>query len=219
MLAVGVDMLGTGLFVPVSLLYFTRVAGLDLPTVGALTTAGSWVSLPVPLLAGHLVDRWQPRGVAIVGQLLQAAGFLGFLVAREPAAVLAVVALVAVGQRVFWSSLFTLVAQLPANDTDSRLRDRRYALVAMAQAAGYGTGALLAGVLLGVSSVTVYQALAGVNAATFVASAALLLLVPTGGSPPSERPAAGLVAGYRRVLRDRPFVLYTLANSVFAICG
>ena len=107
-LAIAIDTLGAGIFAPLSLLYFVRVADLSLLAVGALATAGAVVSLPVPLLAGHLADRFSPRNVVIAGQLIQAAGFLGYLVARDVVAIFVVIGIVAVGQRMFWSSFFAL---------------------------------------------------------------------------------------------------------------
>jgi MFS family permease len=184
--AIAIDTLGAGIFAPLSLLYFVRVADLPLQTVGALATAGAVLSLPVPLLAGHLADRFPPRNVVIAGQLIQAAGFLGYLVARDVVAIFVVIGIVAVGQRMFWSSFFTLVAALPAEGGDERERDRRYAIVGMTQAAGFGLGALVAGVLLALSSSAAYQALAAVNAATFLVSVGLLL--PRASAWPASGP-------------------------------
>jgi MFS family permease len=216
-LAIGIDALGAGIFAPLSLLYFVRVADLPLSTVGALATAGAVVSLPVPLLAGHLADRFGPRGVVIAGQLIQAGGFCGYLAARDVVAIFAAIGVVAVGQRLFWSSFFTLVAALPVEGGDERERDRRYAIVGMTQAAGLGVGALVAGALLAASSTAAYQALAGINAATFLVSAGLLLLLPAGERVIGERPRP--LAGYRRMLGDRPYLALTVANTAFAICN
>jgi Major Facilitator Superfamily len=95
----------------------------------------------------------------------------------------------------------------------------RYAIVGMAQSAGYGLGALAAGGLLAVSSTSAYQALAAANAATFVVSAGLLLLVPAGpGGEPGQRPSS-VLAGYRLLGRDRPYLVLTLANTAFAVCS
>lgn len=221
-LAVTIDAIGTGAFVPVSLLYFTRVADLSLPLVGVLTTVATVLSLPVPVLAGHLADRFRPRHVVVAGQLLQAAGFTGFLVARSPAAVLVVTAAIAVGQRLFWSTLFTLVAATAEARGDGRTNDRRFAVTGMVQAAGTAVGLLAAGVVLTGRSVTVYPLLAAANAVSFAVAALLILLVPAG--PAAAGAAAPAAAesrpgGYRQLLRDRPFLLLTAVNSVFCLCS
>ncbi|WP_433296036.1 MFS transporter [Actinoplanes sp. CA-030573] len=204
--AIAIDALGTGAFVPVSLLYFPHVAGLPLALAGILTTAGALASLPVPLLAGRLSDKHSPRTVVTAGQLLQAAGFAGFLVARTPLTVLLVIATVAAGQRLFWSSLFTLVAA-----TGTGGNDRRFAVTGMLQAAGAGAGLLTAGALLATG---LYRPLAAANALSFVVAAALMLRVPSGRSAGSGSPKPG-----RRLLPDRRFLRFTAVNGVFCLCS
>jgi MFS family permease len=222
-LAIVVDTFGTGVFVPVSLLFFTRVAGMSLSQVGVITSVAAATSLVVPVLVGRLADRFRPRSFVVTGQVLQACGFLGYLVARAPAAVFVVIALVAVGQRVFWSSFFTLVAALPVDGTDERVRDRRYAIVGMAQSAGFGVGALVAGALLVSPTDRAYLTLAALNAATFAASALLLIRVPqesptTAGA--QDEPDGGTIrSGYRQLFRDRVYLGYTVANVAFCICS
>jgi MFS family permease len=221
-LAIAIDAVGTGAFVPVSLLYFTRVAGLSLPLVGVLTTVATVVSLPVPILAGHLADRFRPRPVVIAGQLLQAVGFGGFLLARRPGEVLVVTAAIAVGQRLFWSSLFTLVAATSDPDGDGRTNgpqtnDRRFAVTGMVQAAGTAAGMLAAGAVLTGQSEAAYRLLAAVNAVSFLVSVLLIGLVPAGRAVPLRRP--GEPGGYRMLVRDRPFLLLTAVNSVFCLCS
>lgn len=216
-LAAAVDALGTGTFIPVSLLFFTTVAHLSLTTVGVLTTAGALASLPVPALAGALADRYRPRDVVLAGQVVQAAGFAAYLVARSPVAVFLAIALVAVGQRLFWSTFFTMVAALPVSGVGGdRVRDRRFAVVGMVQAAGYGGGALVAAGLLAFARPDGYLWLAVANAGTFLVSAALLTRVPAVRGAP-RRP--GVLAGYRLLVRDRPYLLLTAANTAFAVCS
>lgn len=230
LLALGIDTLGTGVFVPISLLFFTRVADLPLTMVGALTSVGALASLPVPLLAGWLADRYGPRPVVIAGQLLQGAGFAGYLIARDPGEVFAVIAVVAIGQRLFWSTFFTLVAALPVEAGDGRVRDRRYALVGMVQSAGFGAGALVAGAVLAFSSTSGYLALAAVNAASYLIAAAAILTVPTRDAEPTtsgqgvdatveQNPGATGRTGYRALLGDRPYLALVGANAAFAIAS
>ncbi|MEZ0493647.1 MFS transporter [Kineococcus sp. TBRC 1896] len=222
-MAVGVATVGTGLFIPVSLLFFTRVSDVPLTTIGALTSAGAVLSLPVPVLAGWWADRHGARAVVVAGQLVQAVGFAGYLVARDPVPVFAAIAAVAVGQRLFWSSFFTLVADLPVPREAGRTRDRRYAVIGMVQAGGLGAGALLAGLLLASSSTTVYLGLAAANTAIYVFSALLLLSVPrvrrSDTTAGRDQPTRRAVDGYRRLLTDRPYLALIAANTAFAVAS
>src|SRR5260370_10898347 len=89
--ALGVDNVGSGLFLPVALLSVTRVMGRPLATAGTVVAAGTMAGLAVPPVAGRLVDRVGPRLTVISGQSLQALGAAAYLVARD-AAVVAVAA-------------------------------------------------------------------------------------------------------------------------------
>ena len=85
--ALGVDNFGSGLFLPVALVYVTKVVGLSLATAGTVVALGTVAGLAVPPVAGRLVDRAGSRRVVIGAELLQALGLLAYLAARGTAAV------------------------------------------------------------------------------------------------------------------------------------
>jgi MFS family permease len=80
--ALGVDNFGSGLFLPVVLLYVTRVVGLRLAVAGTVVAVGTVAGLAVPPVAGRLVDRTGPRRVVIAAELVQALGAVTYLAAR-----------------------------------------------------------------------------------------------------------------------------------------
>jgi MFS family permease len=219
--ALAVDMLGSGLFMPISLLYFTAVTDMPLTTVGLLLSAATIATLPLPVLIGYLADRWNPRDLVLIAQVIQAVGFASYIWVSGPASLLVAVVIVAVGQRVFWSSFFTVVAGLAEAGEDDRLNDQRFALTGMVQAAGMGLGALVGGLALVDASVSTYRLVVLVNAATFGVSAILMLLVPRGRR--RERPTTAEQTssgeGYRLLLRDRPYLLLIASNTIFALCS
>lgn len=151
--------------------------------------------------------------MVLADQLLQGVGFTGYPIARQPGEVFAVIAVVAIGQRLFWSTFFTLVAALPVTDSDGRVRDRRYAVVGMTQSTGFGLGALIAGAVLALSSTSGYLWLAAANAANYLLAAAAVLAVPV----IRTEPAAKARSGYRGLLADRPYLALVVANAAFAI--
>ncbi len=210
---VAIDMLGTGLYLPVSLLYFTKVAGLSLQTTGLCLSAAQLLTLPIPLVVGRLVDRFGSRAVVVGGLVLQAAGFLGYLLVSEASALFVAACLAALGQRAYWSSIFTLIADLAS----SAERDHAYAVSSAAQNAGVGVGALLAALLLAVADESAFQVVVGLNAVTFAASAVVLRLwVPWRRHEPAQAVSHESVGG---PLRDRPFLVLVAANTVFAVCS
>ncbi|MGP4110782.1 MFS transporter [Streptomyces sp. 4N509B] len=223
--ALAIDMLGSGLFTPIALLYFTRVTDLSLGTVGVLASTAALVTLPLPLLVGALVDRFSPRNVVIAAQVMQAVGYSLYLWADDRLSILLVVMLVAAGQRTFWASIFTVVAALPTErDRPDGGKDERFALFGMVQAAATGLGALLTGSLLIAESSTAYQAVALANAATFLLSSLVLLRVPasrgrTDAEKGTARKEKGSRGGYGSLLRDRPYQALIVSNFVLCLCS
>lgn len=206
-------MFGSGLFLPVSLLYFTEVAGLPLATVGLLLSVAAIGSLPVPLLVGQVGHRFRPIDRVILAQVVQAVAFAGYAWADTAAGVLAVAMLAAIGQRLFWSSFFSVVAGLAEPEEDRSATDRRYALTGMIQMASMGAGTLLGGLVVAYGW---YQPVVWFNAASFLLSGVLLLLAPRDRA---ALPAGPAVGGYREMLRDRPYLLLIAVNTIFALCS
>ncbi|GAA4856091.1 MFS transporter [Saccharopolyspora rosea] len=208
-----VDALGSGLFVPISLLYFTRVPRIELAVVGVLLSTATAATLPLPALVGHLVDRVGAHRVVVSAQLLQAVGFFGYLAVSDEITLVLAAFLVSTGQRAFWSSIFTFVSEIAARDPRRR-RDEWFAVVGMAQAGGYGTGGLVAGLLLSAPETT-WRTLITISASAFTLAALVLI---AGFSDVCGRAAAEPVrGGYRNLVRDRPFLGLVLVNSLFTL--
>lgn len=167
LVALGVDNAGSGLFLPLILVYVTREVGLPLAVAGVTVAAGTVVGLLVPPVAGRFVDRVGPRPVVIASQVVQALGAFGFLVADGVVAVAAAVCLLAAGQQLFYSSLFALISDVVGD----RAKDHPFAVVGMVRSACFGLGALAAGGLLTVGAL---RAAVVINVVSFVVCAFLL---------------------------------------------
>src|SRR5438874_1085480 len=112
LVALGIDNFGSGLFLPLALVYTTEVVGLPIEVAGATVTVGTATGLLVPPVAGRLVDRIGARTVVITAQFVQAGGALGYLVADGVAIVLLAAVVLAAGQQLFYCSLFTLISEV-----------------------------------------------------------------------------------------------------------
>lgn len=211
LIAVFIDALGSGFFLPFSLLYFHVAAGLPLITVGFALSLATIFTLPIAPLTGSLVDRFGARYVVIAAQLLQGAGFLGFLVVNSAPGLVAFALLTQIGQRMFWSSYFTLVADIAQPDE----RERWYGLASAAQNIGFAVGGPLAGLLVAGSGLLGYRLVVIINSASFLL-AAILLLCCVRTTQPAQRDVAE-TGGYRAVMQDRPFLILTITNVVFAL--
>ncbi|MFD7480221.1 MFS transporter [Streptomyces sp. NPDC059837] len=214
--AVGVDSLGTGLYLPLSLLYFLKVTDLDLADIGVLVSVAGALTLPVPMAIGRLVDRVGPRLVVAGGQVLQGVGFLLYLAVSGAVSLVIAVLMTTVGTRVYWSSVFTLIAdQADAEGADAK--DQWFARTGMLREAGSGGGALLAGALLAVDSTRIYNWLILSSALAFLV-AALVVVFAVPSTPHAPPPAEGH-SGYRALLRDRPYLALIGTCTIFALCS
>jgi MFS family permease len=188
LVALGVDNFGSGLFLPLTLVYATRVVGLPLGVAGVTVTVGTLVGLLVPPVAGRLVDRVGPRPVVIASQVVQALGAVVFAGAGGVGAVAVAVCLLAAGQQLFYSSLFALISDV----VGARGKDHPFALVGMVRSACFGAGGLFAAWLLTVDALRLAVLL---DALSFVACAGVLgmfvraphVRVPTDGGRVSRR--------------------------------
>ncbi len=208
-----IDFLGTGLFLPFSLLYFTRAVGLPLPAVGLALSIAMTITLPLVPVTGLLIDRFGTRRVVLLAQFLQGAGFLGYLVVLNVPMLLGMVLLNAIGQRLFWSAYFTLMAEIAAPHE----RDRWYGLGAATRNAGLGLGGLLAGVVVGANAILGYHLVVIADALSFFLAAGLLLFGVRVTSP--QRSDGPQRSGYKLILRDRAFLVLVAANVIFALCS
>ncbi|MBT0768488.1 MFS transporter [Kineosporia sp. J2-2] len=222
LLSLLIDSLGSGMFGPMILLYFHLVAGLPLAQVGALASAAAVLGLVVPLFTGPLADRLSPRTLVVTGQIVQALGYLLFLTARGPVPVFVAFVLTAAGLRVFWSTFFTMMAALPLplpgpGPGEQGGRERLFAVIGTVRAVGFGTGALIGGLLVGSASPTVFRAALIGNAVSFLVAAVLLVRVPM--APRIWDSTAPRPSGVRILVRDRPFLALVVVDACFAICS
>lgn len=206
----GVDALGTGLFFPFSVLYFTATTDLSLTQVGLALTLASAVRLPGAPVVGALVDRLGSRPVLLAANLLQGAGFLGFLVADRFGSVALANAVVVAGSTAFWGSYPPLVTAISRPGE----RERWFGFLGAMRNAGFGLGGLLAGLVVSLDSSLGYRLVVGANAASFLVAGALLAGYAAVRPPAREHGAAG---GWRPVLTDLPYLTMTAGNVAMVV--
>ncbi|MBB4687428.1 MFS transporter [Amycolatopsis jiangsuensis] len=206
--AMGIDNFGSGLFLPLALLYATRVLEVPLVAAGTAVTVGTTAGLLVPPLAGRLVDRAGPRAGVLGAQLLQAAGASIYLFAHGIGGVVFASVLLGSGQQLFHSCLFALIAEV-AGDVP---KDRPFAEVGMVRAGGFGLGGLTSSGLLVWFGDSGYRVALAVDIGTFVVAAGLVAAL--------VRPAQRVVRtarGRTGVLRNRPYLALILLSGLFGL--
>jgi Na+/melibiose symporter-like transporter len=212
LLALGVDNFGSGSFMPVVLLYVTHVAGLPLATAGTVVAVGTVAGLGVPPVAGRLADRVGALRVVVAAELLQALGALVYLAARGALAVAVAAVLLAAGQQLFYSSLYTLISDVAGDGP----KDRPFAVAAMVRAACFSSGALAAGGLLSVAGLAGYRIAVVVDAVSFVVCAVLLALLVR-VQRPHRQACRTAVASSAGLLSDWPFLAAIVATGLAAL--
>lgn len=208
LVALGVDSFGSGLFLPLALVYVTRVLGLPLGLAGTVITIGTMVSLFVPPLAGRLVDRVGPCTVVIAAQFVQAAGAFGFLMADGVTGVLAASILLASGQQLFYCALYVLIADV----SDDGPKERPFTVTAMVRTAFFGVGALAAGVLFAIAGPVGHRIAVAVDGVSFLCAALLLTKLVRAPHPVTLVREAPV-----RVWRDRPYLVFIGVAGLFGL--
>lgn len=197
--AIAIDAVGSGVFMPVSVLYFLATTDLDLVAVGAALSLAALVALPTGPLLGGVVDRVGAKQVLLLGNALQALGFLAYLVADSFAAVVVWTMVVTAGRTAFWGSYGALVTVI------SRPGERElwFGFLGALRNVGFALGGLAAGLAITVGTGAAYSAVVLVNAVSFAVAFVLLLGVPA----PPARALSAEPGSWRPVLRDGPFRL------------
>jgi MFS family permease len=229
-----VDSLGSGLWMPFSLLFFVRAQGQSLGTIGLALTVGSLLGLCVGQLSGGFVDRYGPGPAAVVSNVGRAASFALYPFAHSAWQVMVLVGITSAADRVFWTANAPLIGSV----VEERELDRFLGTTGMARVIGLGVGSAAAGVFGG--SVTGLHLVAYINAATFAAAGAILFLAlgpaaalprragrtdpaadPASDSDPSAEAAgkAAEPAAAISVWRDVPYLQLCLLQVVFVLAA
>jgi MFS family permease len=204
-----IDAVGTGLLLPLELLFLHSVVGLGLAAAGAVLSGAALLGLVLLPVAGPLVDRLGARQVVVGNGVVRAAALGACALPLPTAAVVALLAVTAVADRWAPPACSSLVAALSADPAD---RDRTLALMRAVRNGVMTGGALLAALVVLGGEAGFRWALA-LDALTFAVVAGVVR-----GLPDARATAeVGARSRYADVLRDRPFVALTLANAVYAL--
>ncbi len=211
-----VDAVGNGLFMPLSLVFFTKLTDVPLALLGVLISVGNLITLPIPVWAGTLADRFGALPLVIGAQLLQAVGFFGYAWVHGPVGIFITVTLTAVGVRFFWSAIFTAIADYTDTNPSTRSKDTWYAWSNMARTGGLGAGGLVTGAAIAGGSAAGYRATAFAAAGCFALAALAIAIFVRVPRLVHEHPETG-PRGYGMLLRDRPFLGLIGVNTVYAL--
>ncbi|QJS99840.1 MFS transporter [Streptomyces asoensis] len=197
---------GSGLYLTAGVLYFTEAVHLPASRVGLGLGIAGLVALALGVAVGHLADRYGARGVYAATLVVQALATAGFVLADSfwPF-VLAVT--VAAGAKAAGTAARSPLIRHYGGDRPQEFRAYLRAVTNV----GISLGAVGAGLVVQVGTLTAYQLMVIGNAIAFVVSAALLI------SLPPVTPLAATGGPRWTALRDRPYLLLTALDGIMAI--
>jgi MFS family permease len=175
------------MFIPFSLLFFLATTSLPLTRIGLVLSVAALVRIPATVVAGPLSDRFGPRAAIAGSQLLQAAGFAGYLFVHGFWELVATAVLVQIGNSAFWVAYAPLIFTVAADGE----REHWFALGTAPRTAGWAIGGVVAGATVAVGGRDGYAAVAAANGASFLLAAVLVVRLRPGAAVPRGRPEPG----------------------------
>lgn len=208
--------IGSGLTMPLLIVYLGQVRGLGTATAGLVVAWMAVVQLLLMPATGILVDRLGPRPALMGGLLVNSAGVALLATVSSTASAFAICALVAAGGAFVWSPQAALLGRL----TTPEARQRVFGIQFMLLNLGIGIGGIVAAVVVDVTAPTTFSTLYLLDALTYLAYLAVLLTLRGVGVGPvaADEGDAG-PGGYREVLADRTLRRLLILALVLLTCG
>ncbi len=200
--ALAIDAVGSGVWMPLSMLYFLHQTSLTLVQLGLAMTIANVAVMPVVPWIGSLVDRVGPRVVMQAGNAGAAVAFALYPFAHSMVTVTVLVFAASATRSGFWSALGPMVTQI----TQRGEREIWFGFLQAMRNAGYGVGGVLAAVALTIGTGAAYQSVVMANAASYVIAFVLMLGVAGGRRPvPGDDPGSGVTARWWVGFADRGY--------------
>lgn len=212
--AIFVDAVGSGIWLPFDLIFFTQGRGQSMQIVGLAITLGALLGLLVGQLSGALIDRYGPGGALVISNVTRAVSFALYPLVSTPWQVVAVVFLTAASDRVFWTANTPFMGTL----VRGRELDKLLGTCSILRVVGLGIGSAAAGLFA--SSSTGLNVIALINATSFAIAAVFLASVVrgrAGARPPTAAAARPDDAAPSSPIRDTAYLQLCLTQGVFVL--
>lgn len=223
--ALFVDSVGTGLWTPLALIFFTRAQDLPLGATGGALTAGGLLGLLTGPLSGALVDRWGALRLVMISNVVRAAVFLAYPSVSSAGQLAALAAVFAAGERLFWTANTPALEKLVAQGELLRAYGLQNMLRTVGWLAGAGLAAILSAALF--ARPDRLHLVAWLNGLTFLVAALLTTAVrsPRGPEPgprpkdtdPAATDGTPTRSAWRATLADRSFLTICSVHLVLAL--
>lgn len=209
-LGVLINFFGNGLVAPFLVIYLHFGRGIPFALAGSAVALGGVTAVTSGLVAGSVADRIGPRNTLVGAMTCNAVAYLLYTQVTAPWQAYGAGILVGVGTGMYGPTSQMLIASMvPADGRQAAFAQNRVTSVL-----GLGLGGVVGG-LIAAGGLQGYLRLLVLDAGTFLAFAAVVLLLPSGRSAAS----AAARGSYREVLRDRTFLRLAAANLAMVSAG
>lgn len=207
--AVVVQTVGFGLLITLSAIYFVRVVELDVGIVALAFSVAAMGGIAAGVVVGHLSDRYDPRGIAVMLLSATSIAVLGHVVVANTTSLFVVLSLYQFADRGAAAARGTLIARAVPSDKQVQTRSYLRAVSNIGFAVGAG---LAAWALVSDTRVTYVWLIAA--AALSYAFAAMIIAVRIRRVPPIPRANRAPVT---TALRDRRFMIFATTNALLSL--
>ncbi|MGW2868091.1 MFS transporter [Kitasatospora sp. NPDC001225] len=209
-LSVAIDTFGSGVFLPLSLLFFVTVRHFPAAAAGTAVTVGSLASFAVVPLCGRAVQAVGPKSCLVVSNVLTALGYGLFFAAGNLVTVAAATFLVTASDRLYGAAWPTLVARFAKPEELTEW----FSAVTVLKTTSLGVGTLGATALMALAGGHGLEVALALNSASSLLAAALLLGVTV---PAADRPGLRAArSNTRAALGDRPFLSLVASQTLLS---
>ncbi len=211
--ALCINAFGAGMFAPFSILYVHDVASLSLSTIGIVLTSATLLTLAITPLTGSLVDRFGARNLVVLSQILEAGGFLAYLVVDSSLTFFGTALLVTAGTRMFYASSSTLIAQFagPGN------REHWYGVIGVTQSVASSASVFIGAMLIESVGLGGFRMVILGNAGCLAMAGVIIARLRI--APNACPVGADSSRGYRVVLQDKAFLHIIGSNTLLILCS
>ncbi|MCF2125345.1 MFS transporter [Strepomyces sp. STD 3.1] len=208
-LCTAVASLGNGLYVTGGAVYFVHVVGLSPAQVGLGMSLAGILALALGVPAGHLADRFGPRGTTAVFALGKAAALAAAAFVHSFPAYLVMAVVHGLAEQSGHVARGALVSGVMGKEGRVRLS----AYMRSVFNGGFSLAALAAGLVIAADSTTAYLALFWGNAVAMVLVAGLYMRLPKVAGIPREPRGARP----RGAVRDLPYLAVAQVSGIVRI--
>jgi MFS family permease len=205
---------GTGMTLPLVIVYLHESRGLSLAAAGAALSAVGAGGLAGTIVAGPLADRAGAGATTVAGLVAAGVGTAGYLGVHDLKTAAAASAAQGAGFAAVWVGLFPLLVRAVPPGLRGDVLATNYGLTNL----GLGLGSTLAGAILAFSP-DAFTPLFLTDAASYAAFALWLVWLGELRHDPGVVEQAGGSSGYRIALRDRGLLWATAINLVLVAAG